>query len=82
MQIQGIIRGKQIELEREVKLPSGSAVIVIIQPKPLALEEKRRLVDLLCGAWADDASLWPIFAEIEHQRTNATPREVDFDVAS
>ena len=32
MQIQGIIRGKQIELEREVELPSGSAVIVNIQP--------------------------------------------------
>jgi hypothetical protein len=72
MQMQGIIRGRQIELEREAGLPLGSAVIVNIQPKPLTLKEKQRLVDLLCGAWADDASLWPIFAEIEHQRTIST----------
>ncbi len=76
MQMQGIIRGKQIELEREAGFPSGLTVIVNIQPKPLTLEEKRRLVDSLCGAWADDSSLWPIFAEIERQRAITIPREV------
>ena len=82
VQMQGVIKGKQIELERETGLPSGSTVVVNIQPTSLTLEDRRQLVDLLCGAWADDASLRPIFAEIERQRTMTTPREVNFHVAS
>ena len=81
-QIQGIIRGKRIELEREPELPTGSVVLVQIQPKPLTLEEKRRLADALCGAWADDPSIPSVFQEIERQRTLAAPREVSFDAAS
>ena len=45
MQVQGVIHGKHIELERETELPGGSIVIVDIHPKPLNLDEKRRLVD-------------------------------------
>lgn len=48
----------------------------------MTLEEKRQMVDFLCGAWADDVSLKPIFAEIERQRTITMPREVNFQVAS
>lgn len=81
-QMQGIIRGKRIELEREPELPTGSVVLVQIQPKPLTLEEKRRLADALCGAWADDPSIPSVFAEIERQRTLTTPREVSFEAAS
>ncbi|MGH2521542.1 MAG: hypothetical protein ACRDH2_03465 [Anaerolineales bacterium] len=81
-QLHGIIHGKQIELERETGLPSGSAVIVQIQPKPLTLEEKRRLLHRLSGAWADDTSLIAIFNEIEKQRSLTTPRDVNFNVAS
>jgi hypothetical protein len=81
-QLQGVIHGKQIELEHETGLPYGSSVTVRIQPKPLSLEEKRRLVDTLCGVWADDSSLKSIFAEIEQQRALTTPREVNFHVAS
>jgi len=80
--MQGVITGKRIELEREPDLPSGSNVIVRIQPKLLTLEEKRQMVDLLCGTWAGDASLAPIFAEIEHRRTITAPREVGFNAAS
>ena len=67
-QLHGVIHGKRIDLESETGLPSGSAVIVHIQPEPLSLEEKRRLAEALCGAWAGDPSLKPIFAEIEQQR--------------
>ncbi len=81
-QLHGIIHGKRIELERETGLPAGSAVIVYIQPGPLPLEEKRRLVDVLCGAWAGDPSLAPIFTEIEQQRAMTTPREVNFHAPS
>ena len=82
VQLQGVIHGKHIELEQEPGLPAGSIVLVSIQAKPPTLEEKRQLVDVLCGAWAGDASVGPIFAEIEQQRALAVPREVSFDVAS
>jgi len=68
VQVQGVIKGKQIELEHETEFPSGQVVIVKIEPKPLTVEEKRQLVDALCGVWADDESLKPIFEEIEQQR--------------
>jgi hypothetical protein len=80
--LHGVIHGKRIELEEETGLPSGSAVIVDIQPKPLSLEEKQRLADALCGVWANDPSLKPIFDEIERQRALTTPRDVNFHAAS
>jgi hypothetical protein len=81
-QMQGVIDGKHIELECETGLPVGTTVIVRIQRKSLTLQEKRRWVDRLCGAWADDPSLKPIFAEIERQRALTMPREVNFHAAS
>lgn len=77
-QVQGIINGKYIELDREPNIPSGARVIIEIQSKPLSLVEKRRLVDQLCGSWASDPSLKAIFADIEAQRAITQPREVDF----
>jgi hypothetical protein len=82
MQIKGIVRGKQIELERETGLPADSVVIVRVEPKRLSLDEKKRLVDLLCGVWASDASLTAIFSEIEQLRALALPREVKFHATS
>ncbi|MBI3978098.1 MAG: hypothetical protein HY331_07930 [Chloroflexi bacterium] len=77
--IRGVVRGKRIELEEETGLPPGSEVIVAIRPRPLTLEEKRRLTEELCGTWAADDSLPPIFAEIERIRDATLPRDVDFD---
>ena len=83
VQLQGIVKGKQIELESETGLPSGSVVVVRVEPKRLLLEEKRRLVDILFGAWIDDdGSLKTLFAEIERSRDITPPREVNFDAAS
>ena len=81
VQLEGIVKGKQIELEHETGLPFGSNVIVKLEPKSLTIKEKQQLVDVLCGAWADDLSLKPIFEEIEQQRSEISPREVEFDVA-
>ncbi len=81
-QMQGVIRGKHIELEREPELPSGSPVIVKIEPLPLDLDQRRQVVESLCGAWADDDSLVPIFVEIEERRARTVPRQVDFDASS
>jgi hypothetical protein len=80
--IQGVIRGKQIELERETGLPTSSIVMVRIEPKRLPLEEKRRLAKSLCGVWTSDTSLESIFAEIERLRAVNMPREVNFHAAS
>lgn len=82
VQVQGIIRGRRIELEHETGLPTGSLVTVYLEPNPLTMEEKRHWVDSLCGAWAGDSSIPTIFAEIARRRVNAIAREADFDVAS
>lgn len=78
LQIRGTVDGKRIDLERETGLPSGSTVTVKIEPKPLDLEEKLRLADSLCGAWANDSSVRAIFMEIERRRALALPRETEF----
>jgi len=81
MQLQGIIDGNRIKLFDEIHLPDGLPVIVDIRIKPFSLEEKRRLIDKLCGSWSGDNSLKRIFNEIENFRTGR-PREVNFDEAS
>lgn len=72
--IQGIVRGRHIELAREIGLPAGSTVIVDIRSAPLTLTEKRRRVDELCGVWAGDADVNAVFSEIEQERSVALPR--------
>lgn len=79
LEAHGVIWGKRIDLESETGLPSGSAVVASVRPRCLTIEERRRRVDELCGAWADDASLPPIFAEIERRRAMTMPRDADFD---
>jgi hypothetical protein len=82
MQLHGTIDGKRIELEEETGLPDGSAVLVQIQLTDNDLETRRRMIEALCGAWADDPSLPGIFAEIERQRDQAGSRNIDFDAPS
>ena len=82
MQVQGVIIGRYIELLYETDLPDGLHVTVDIRPESFSLEEKRGLIDELCGSWANDRSLSPIFTEIECNRRNSAPREVNFDAAS
>ena len=82
MRTQGVITGRYIELLHKTALPDGMSVIVDIRPKSISLEEKRRIIDELCGSWAEDRSLNPIFNEIEKHRCDSGPREVNFDAAS
>jgi hypothetical protein len=51
---------------------------LLLQKPHLSLAEKQNLIDQLCGAWADDNSILPIFLEIEQQRALNKPREVSF----
>ena len=82
IRLQGIINGKNIELETEPDLPHGSVVLVDIQPKQLTLDEQRRMIDELGGAWKDDATIAPIFAEIERERAVSMSREVGLNRGS
>jgi len=82
MQTQGIIIGRYIELLHETDLSDGLRVTVDIHSESLSLEEKLRLIDELCGSWAGDSSLNPIFTEIEYSRRNSKLREADFDAPS
>ena len=51
---------------------------LLLQKPRLSLTQKQSLVDQLCGAWANDDSIPPIFQEIEQQRALNKPREVLF----
>ena len=82
MQLHGVIDGKHIELEKETGLPAGSPVLVQIQSATLDQDAQQHVIDALCGAWADDPSLADIFADIQRQRAQATPRDVDYDAPS
>ncbi len=50
----------------------------LLQKPPLTLTQKQNLVDQLCGSWAEDSTIPPIFIEIEQQRTLNQPRDVSF----
>jgi len=62
MPIRGVIHGRLIELERDAGLPDGVAVSVHIEPNGPTLDERRRRLRDLCGAWSEDASLDDIFS--------------------
>ena len=66
---EGILRGGSIELQTPVtELPEGRLVTVELCPRELPLAERRRLVQELAGAWANDPGLGPIFDEIQQLR--------------
>jgi len=71
-----IVKG-MIRLPKKVKIPEGTKVIVKIEPA-LKASEKRKIISSLCGAWADDATIMPIFEEIEKERHQYHGREVSF----
>ncbi len=71
-----IIKG-MIRLPKKVKIPEGTKVIVKIEPA-LKSVEKRKIIASLCGSWADDATIVPIFEEIENERHRYHGREVRF----
>ncbi len=71
MQAQGVIIGRYIELLHETDLPDGLLVTVEIHSESFSLEERRKLIDELCGSWEGDSSLNPIFTEIEYSRRDS-----------
>ncbi len=53
----------------------------LISPqKKKSLEEKKNIIESLCGSWADDNSINAIIKEIDLQRHAYLGRKVNFDV--
>ena len=76
----GVLRGDRIELDHPVKnLPDGSLVSLVLSPRGVSIDERRRLIDELCGTWASDASLAPIFEKIAESRSDSLGRPINLD---
>ena len=75
----GVMRGRRIELDGETGIPDGTRVQVTIEAPDLTFEEKRAILDRLCGVWADDPGIERMFKEIAQDRRTRLPRPVDFD---
>ncbi len=61
-----IVKG-MIRIPKKIKISEGTKVIVTIEPA-LKAGEKRKIISSLCGVWSDDATIAPIFDEIENER--------------
>lgn len=76
----GVLRGDRIELDHPVKdLPDGSLVSLVLSPRGVSINERRRLIDELCGTWSSDASLAPIFEKITKDRGDSLGRPINLD---
>jgi hypothetical protein len=82
MYVQGIVKGKTIELAQPIGFPNGMIIMINIQPLKPTYQEQQALVDQLCGVWQDDSSIPKIFTEIDEQRHRSLPREITFDLSS
>jgi hypothetical protein len=81
--LKSITASKILELIKEFlseteQLWLNKQLSLLLQKPRLSLTQKQNLVDQLCGAWADDSSIPPIFLEIEQERALNQPREVSF----
>jgi len=72
--LQGIIRGKTVELDRDSGLPDGARVLVVVSPaKSAGTDGLLRAF----GAWADAGDdLDEFLAQVRHDR-KASRREID-----
>ncbi len=79
---------KAEKLKKEIELLSPESLdevknfvsLLISRKKRISLEDKKNIIESLCGSWADDKSIDIIFKEIELQRHTYSGRKVDFDV--
>lgn len=78
MHVQGVIKGKYIELSHSLGIPDGMTLMLDIQIVYPTFQEQQDLIDQLCGSWADDSSLPEIFAEIDQQRHRSIPRDINY----
>lgn len=69
MKIQGIKRGKQIELLEEINIPDGTEIYIEVDvEQPLSEQERLTRLNQIFGAWKNQTELDDIFAEIDTER--------------
>lgn len=79
---------KTEKLKKEIELLSPESLdevnnfvsILLSRKKKIGLDEKKNIIESLCGSWAGDKSIDAIFKEIDLQRHAYSGRKVDFDV--
>ncbi len=82
LNLNGIIHGKRIDLEKDIGLPPGTQVTVQLESNPVSVADFKNSILQLCGAWQDE-SLDSIFEEILKERETRPVRSVpDFDAPS
>ncbi len=82
MHVQGIIKGKYIELSHQTGIPDGMTIVMDIRLLKPTFQEQQKLVDKLCGTWTNDQSINTIFKEIDEQRHRSLPRHITFELSS
>jgi hypothetical protein len=77
---------EKIKKELELLLPEFLDEVdefisyLLSRQKGKSLEEKKNIIESLCGSWADDKSIDIIFKEIDSQRHIYLGRKINFDV--
>lgn len=78
--VNGILRGNRVELDRPIAdLPDGSEVSLDVRLRVSGDASAKTHIRELCGVWADDPSIEPVFREIEDARRLTTGRPVNLD---
>lgn len=70
--VHGTIHGNTIELDRDLGLPEGETVTVMIKPTPKLPTDYEAIVRSLAGAWADEG---PEFDEYLRNCRKEDPNE-------
>lgn len=73
----GYLHGKTIELEEDTGLPDGVYLRIILESTDISLEERKERIRALGGTWSDDSTIEGIFDEIQKERENNLPRDLD-----
>lgn len=79
MKIQGIKRGKTIELLEYIDVPDGAEITLEVDTTQLVSEEERLLkLNSLFGTWENQPDLDEAFAEIDRKRHDYYGRDIEY----
>ncbi len=78
----GIVQGDLIQLDAAIGLPSGSEVdLVVTRRRRPTQAEVTQVVAAIAGCMIGDKGFAAAMDELEHDRANVMPPEIDFHEA-